>query len=156
MKPFYKYTILFILGIIALLGCKDEVASYDNPFVYITDKFGGSNAAMDCLAKYTSTYYVKLSSKKRTNDLTLYFKVKIGTGLQEGVDYTLDSSTVNSVVFHPNEYEKMIYVNWLPHKVDAQKDNSLAIVLESTNDKEITIGKPGHDKLGVTYTITKQ
>jgi len=158
MKTRSKY-IAFVCGICAVLlsgGCTEEDKPYDVPFVYLTDQFGGTAATMDSEAKYTSTYYVRLSSKKRTEDLSVYYEVFSGDGLQEGIDYTLDDSTPSPLAFPPDVYEMQVRVNWLRHVLDEEKDNSLHLLLESTSDKAVTIGRPGPAGLGKEYVITKE
>lgn len=137
-------------------ACAEEEKAFDAPFVYLTDKYGGISATMDSKALYTATYYVKLSSKLRTGNLEVQYKVVPGDGLQEGVDYSLTATNSNPIVFQPGVYEKTIQINWLPNSLNNTKDNTVRIILESSNDPSVTIGRIGPDKLGSQYTITKQ
>ena len=158
MKLTIRHNILFFSTLMLLLlsACAEEEKPFDAPFVYLTDKFGGISATMDSKARFTATYYVKLSSKLRTENLEVQYKVVTRDGLQEGVDYSLPETNSNPIVFEPGVYEKTIQINWLPNSLNNTKDNSVRIILESSNDPSVTIGRIGPDKLGSEYTITKQ
>lgn len=153
-----KY-IAFVCSLCVMLlagGCVEEEKPYDVPFVYLTDNYGGIAATMDSEAKYTATYYVRLSSKKRTEDLSIYYGVFTGDGLVEGVDYTLNESTPSPLVFAPDVYEMEIKINWLRHELDYEKDNTLHLTLDSISDSSVTLGRPGFSQLGKEYIITKE
>ena len=158
MKLINKYKIIFFsLAVLFLLAsCAEEKEPFDSPFVYLTDRFGGISASMDSEARYTATYYVRLSSKQRTEKLDVNYKFVAGDGLQEGLDYTLPESNVNPIVFEPGVYEKTIQISWLPKKLDGSKNNTLKIVLVSASDPSVTVGRIGPDKLGSEYVITKE
>lgn len=150
------FIILATLLLLLVSSCAEEVKPFDSPFVYLTDKFGGISAPMDSEANFTATYYVKLSSKTRTQNLEVYYKFVAGNGLQEGVDYKIPETNLVPIVFAPGEYEKTIEINWLRNNLDDSKDNTLKIMLESTNDPSVHVGRIGPDKLGSVYTITKE
>lgn len=158
MRIITKHKILLFSTLILLLlsACAEEDKPYDAPFIYLTDKFGGINANMDSEARFTATYYVRLSSKLRTDNLNVFYKIIPGDGLQEGVDYSLPETNSNSIVFEPGVYEKSIQINWLPNNLDDSKNNTLRIILESSSDPLVSIGRIGPDKLGSEYTITKE
>jgi len=158
MKLTIKHKILLFSTLMLLLlsACAEEEKAFDAPFVYLTDKFGGISATMDSKARFTATYYVKLSSKLRTENLEIQYKVVPGDGLQEGVDYSLAEANSNPIVFEPGVYEKTIQINWLPNNLNNTKNNTVRIILVSCNDPSVTIGRIGPDKLGSEYTITKQ
>ena len=111
---------------------------------------------MDSKARYTATYFMKLSSKLRTGNLEVQYKVVPGDGLQEGVDYSLTETNSNPIVFEPGVYEKTIQINWLPNNLNNTKDNTVRIILVSSNDPSVNIGRLGPDKLGSEYTIKKE
>ena len=158
MKLTIKHNILFFFTLMLLLlsACAEEEKAFDAPFVYLTDKFGGISATMDSKARFTATYYVRLSSKLRTENLEVHYKIVPGDGLQEGVDYSLAVANSNPIVFETGVYEKTIQINWLPNSLNNTKNNTVRIVLESSNDPSVTIGRIGPDKFGSQYTITKQ
>ena len=158
MKLTIKHNILLFSTLMLLLlsACAEEEKAFDAPFVYLTDKFGGISATMDSKARFTATYSVKLSSKLRTGNLEVQYKVVPGDGLQEGVDYSLPEANSNPIVFEPGVYEKTIQINWLPNNLNNTKNNTVRIILGSCSDPSVTIGRIGPDKLGSQYTITKQ
>jgi len=48
-----------------------------------------------------------------------------------------------------------IRIKWLPHTVDAQKDNTLTITLTG-NNQNLALGLPGNANRQRVLTITKQ
>ena len=158
MKLTIRHNILFFSTLMLLLlsACAEEDKPLDAPFVYLTDKFGGISATMDSKARYTATYFMKLSSKLRTGNLEVQYKVVPGNGLQEGVDFSLTETNSNPIVFEPGVYEKTIQINWLPNNLNNTKDNTVRIILVSSNDPSVNIGRLGPDKLGSEYTIKKE
>jgi hypothetical protein len=155
-KNKYLNIICSIFVLLMAGGCAEEDKPFDSPFIYLTDKFGGTSATMDSGAKYTSTYYMRLSSKTLTDELIVNYDLVVGEGLVKGLDYTIVDSTASPLKFKSGVYEKVIQVNWLPHAVISSKDNSLTISLTSTNQPEINLGRPGPGKLGSIYKITKE
>lgn len=149
------FSCIVLLSTITACSVEEE-QPFDSPFVYLTDRFGGQSAQMDSEAKFTATYYLRLSSKTRTENLSVEYDIIVGDGLQDGKDYTLDATTASPIIFEPGVYEKIIKINWLPNELDEQKDNTLTIQLSSTNDNSVTIGKIGPNKLGSTYVIKKE
>ena len=155
LKNTYKSLFFIIFGIILISCSNEEEVPSDSPFVYLQDRFGGTSATMDSEARFTATYTVYLSSKVRTNNLTVDYKISTGDGLTEGLDYTLSDSEDLSLVFEPGVYEQSLSINWLPNKLDYSKDNTLTIELISVSDPDVTIGRVGPNKLGSKYVIKK-
>lgn len=157
MNAITKYYKLFLgISLFFLVSCAEEDKPFDSPFVYITDKYNGTSSTMDSKAKYTATYYVRLSSKAFDSDVAVNYELLPGDGLTKDVDYALVDSTASPLVFKKGIYEKVVQIKWLAHTLDKTKDNSLHIKLTSTNVENITIGKLGPDKIGSEYIITKQ
>ena len=82
------------------------------------------------------------------------YEIKVGDGLQTGVDYEL-VTTGNTLTFEPGVYDMPIRIKWLPHTVDAQKDNTLTITLTG-NNQNLALGLPGNANRQKVLTITKQ
>ncbi|QVY66870.1 hypothetical protein [Polaribacter sp. Q13] len=139
-----KKIILPLLAIIlTLTSCnKEEIEVYDEPFVHINfNNISTSN--INSNRRDIVSYYVYLSTKPLAKDLLLDYSIIIGDGLQEGVDFKI-ITTEYPLVFPIGIYRRPIQIQWLDHVLDAEKDNTLTIKLNS-NNLGITVGFPGPD-----------
>lgn len=154
---------LFLLGftlIFALGGpscSKNDPVIFDDAFVYLADANGSSASTVDWDSQnYLATYYVHLVSPTISGEVQVTYDVVVGDGLTEGVDFKTVASTASPITFLKGIYTMPIRIEWLKHELDATKDNTLRIVLRSCSDPAVRIGKPGPDRLGAEYTITKR
>ena len=148
---------IWLLGLaIALMtACnKEEFSGYDMPFVRISTETGASSTTVLSNVRNINTYVVTLSSRPLTTPLVVNYEIKVGDGLQTGVDYEL-VTTGNTLIFEPGVYDMPIRIKWLPHTVDAQKDNTLTITLTG-NNQNLALGLPGNANRQRVLTITKQ
>lgn len=156
MKNLKVFSIIASLVVISLClsGCDDgQPEVFDQPFVYIANQAGASNVTVVSDMNAVNTYTVYLSSKALDSNLTVYYEVIVGAGLQPGIDFQLVTQG-NSLTFLPGIYDMPIRVKWLPHKVDPDKDNTLVIRLLST-DPAVNIGYPGPAHNQSELVITK-
>ena len=149
-----KKIILLALCFISLNSCEKQEIIFDHPFVYITKNINStaSSEEVDGEASFQSTYYIILSSKTLSQELTVNYDFVPGNGLKEGVDYELPAA--RSVVFTVGLYEIPIRIRWLSRKVNPNEDNTLKIELTG-NSQNFTIGFPGPAKNNSVFTITK-
>ena len=156
-----KYRLLSIIVIAAslllnLAGCSDRPSDFvfRDYFVSISSESGDvSSSVLSSSDNLVLQYPVRLVSQEREEDLTVEFEVIPGDGVQEGVDYVLPAR--KSVTFSNKEYLKYIRINYLKHKLDEGKDNTLVIRLTSTSDPSVGIGYPGPSKRFSSHTVTK-
>ncbi len=152
MKAF-KY-ILYVLWIGTVFSScnKDEFVPYDNPFFYIHFQ-NSSEVNIASNRNETVNYKVYFSTKRQFEPVTLNYTIVTGNGLQEGVDFEIINTT-RSLVFAPGIIEMPVTIRWISNPIDINKDNSLTIKLLD-NDKNITVGLPGPDKLQAQLKFIK-
>ena len=138
-----KIILQILVVIITLTSCnKEEITVFDEPFVHIN--FNDiSIANINSNRKDIVSYYIYLSSKPLDKDMLLDYSIIIGDGLKEGVDFKI-LTTEYPLVFPIGIYRRPIQIQWLDNNLDATKDNTLKIKLES-NNLNINIGFPGPD-----------
>lgn len=147
--------ILAAMAAILLFSC-EEKEPYDNPFVYVIqadDSTYAASSTVSSQAAVVRTYYICLSSKILNEDLVVDYSFTVGDGLTAGVDFER-ITTGNQAIFQPGVFAIPIRIRWLPNTVDAEKDNSITIRIESSN-LGITLGFPGPDQLSRQHTIRK-
>lgn len=154
---------LFLLGASLFLAAgssscsKNDPVIFDDAFVYLADANGASASAVDWDSQnYLATYYVYLVSPAISGDVQVTYDLVVGSGLAEGVDFKTVPSTASPITFTKGIYTMPIRIEWLKHELDATKDNTVRIVLRSCSDPSVQIGRPGPDRLGAEYTITKR
>lgn len=151
----FGFTLLFALGS-SSCSTNDPVV-FDDAFVYLADANGASSSTVDWDSQnYLATYYVYLVSPAISGDVQVTYDLVVGNGLAEGVDFKTVASTASPITFTKGIYTMPIRIEWLKHELDATKNNTLRIVLRSCSDPSVQIGKPGPDRLGSEYTITKR
>jgi hypothetical protein len=138
-----KILLQILVVITTLTSCnKDEITVFDEPFVHIN--FNDiSIANINSNRKDIVSYYIYLSSKPLDKDMLLDYSIIIGDGLKEGVDFKI-LTTEYPLVFPIGIYRRPIQIQWLDNNLDATKDNTLKIKLDS-NNLNINIGFPGPD-----------
>jgi len=146
--------IFAILQIAASCGL-DESTVFDTPFINVTTSDGSYQTIVGSDVNNINTYYINLSSHEMTEEVTVNYKITVGAGLEEGIDYSIVTSG-NSVIFKPGVYKMPIRIRWMPHALaDEDADNTMTIELES-NDRGFTLGLPGPSGLSKSLTITKK
>lgn len=149
-----------MVALLAMVAClltacdKDETTYMDQPFVRIATEQGTSSVVVKTDVKNINTYNVILSAPRQTDNLTVDYEVTVGDGLQAGVDFEM-VTTGNSLLFLPGIFDMPIRIQWLPHKVDPTKDNTIRIRLTG-NSKNYNLGMPGPDHLQSELVIEKQ
>lgn len=147
-----KSFLIAIISLFSLSSCVNELEPYDNPFIYLSSK-GASSASVSQIAQVAGEYTIHLSSKTLTEPLVIDYSITAGDGLTEGVDYRIITQGRQATI-QPGLFEYNIRIMWLPHKLDATKDNTLTIKLES-NSLNFTMGLPGPDSLQKELVIRK-
>lgn len=153
MKP-----ILFLMGIcLAVFSCTmNDPIVFDGAFVYIADENGNYSSTVDWESNaYLATYNINLVMPGMNGNVTVEYEIVAGDGLTEGSDYRLIPSTSSPVTFVKGVYKMPIRIEWMKHELDAQKDNTLKIILTDCSDDRIILGLPGPDQIGKEYIITK-
>ncbi len=129
-----------------------------NKYVTFTDSFvafdstKSSVVSVDAEGEFTGSYVVHLTGEKPDSPVTVSFEVTCGDGLKEGVDFEVATSG-GKITFLPGIYDNSIKINWLPHDIDASKDNTVTISLVDAGG--VTLGMPGPDKSMKNITIRK-
>ena len=137
-----KYT-LILAATVLLTGCaKNELPLFDEPFVYVETSTGADVAVVGADMKATVTYYIGISCPAFTEPIGVNFSVTCGSGLAEGVDYTVVTPG-NTVSFLPGIWR-------MP------KDNTVTIAITGTSPDSFTIGFPGPAAKGSKLVITKK
>ena len=72
--------------------------------------------------------------------------------MAEGTDYKV-ATAGGKITFLPGVYDQVIKIDWLPHDIDASKDNTVTISLVSAEG--VTLGYPGPDKLMKDLVLRK-
>jgi len=138
-----KILLQILVVIITLTSCnKDEITVFDEPFVHINFN-NVSTSNINSNRKDIVSYYIYLSSKPLDKDMLLDYSIIIGDGLKEDVDFKI-LTTEYPLVFPIGIYRRPIQIQWLDNNLDATKDNTLKIKLDS-NNLNINIGFPGPD-----------
>ncbi len=132
------------------LSCNKYVLFSDSFVAFDTSK--SSVVSVDADGEFTGSYTVHLTGEKPSSPVTVKFEVTCGDGLKEGVDYKVATSG-NSITFLPGIYDNTIKIDWLPHNIDATKDNTVTISLIDAG--EVGLGMPGPDKSLKSITIRK-
>lgn len=152
MKRILKNILLFAGLCLTLAGC--------NKYTLFTDAFvafdvdTSSATTVDASGSWTGVYYIDYTGETQKETLTVTFSIKKGEGLTEGIDYEIITKG-RTLTFLPGIFSLPIRIKWLPSPLDASKDNSLTITLETSSDPKTALGHPGPDSLNKSITIYK-
>lgn len=152
IKMKHWYILIGVLFIFSACNCNEDIIN-DNTYLHIMADNGSSNVTIGSDVKNIATYSVFLSSRLISDKFDVSYKITVGDGLTEGIDYQL-ITTGTTLSFLPGIYDMPIRVRWLPHTVDSTKDNTLKITLVS-NTLGLTMGVPGPSGLQRELVITK-
>lgn len=140
----------FFIALALLCSCeKHQEVYFDTPFVRIEDT--GGNAAMNIDHTLDNLLtelrvVVSASSNYFTEPITVEYDVIAGDGLQEGVDFRIQSSHRSPLTFSPGTYTLPIRVIWYKATdFDPDKDNTLTLRLTGASIPEMLLGVPGPD-----------
>ncbi|MBP1677675.1 MAG: hypothetical protein H6Q20_2234 [Bacteroidetes bacterium] len=151
----FKKIILFTALILSVTSCGlDDTEPYNLKYIHIMmDEVSSTNVSAK--AKVVGVYNVYLSSEAFTESVEVSYKIEVGDGLKEGVDFNM-ITTGDKLVFLPGVFEMPIRIQWLPNiNLDPEKNNTLKIVLLS-NNRGYSIGLPGPDHNQSSFTIIKK
>lgn len=132
---------------------KNEHERYDLHFVHIMDN-GSTSINVSEKANSIGTYNIYLSAPQFLEPVTVTYKITVGAGLTEGVDYELVNAA-ESVTFLPGIYDMSVRIRWKANPVDPAADNTIKIELLRASSGAYSIGLPGKDQLQKSLTITK-
>ncbi|MGN7783324.1 hypothetical protein ACTJIJ_02305 [Niabella sp. 22666] len=150
MKQLLIYS---LLALVFFTACsKDEIQPNQLQFIHIMDN-ESSAVSVSEKANSVSTYNIYFSTPQNFEAVTVTYKITVGNGLVEGVDYQL-INTGNSLTFLPGIYDMPVRIRWIANPIDTTKNNTLTIELVS-NDKNIPMGLPGPDGKQKSLIITK-
>lgn len=90
----------------------------------------------------TCAYYVHYAGTLADEAITVNYSITAGDGLKEGIDYEIVTKG-GKLNFLPGIYNVPIRIRFMPNTLDAAKDNTLTIRLESCSVPSITLGMPG-------------
>lgn len=149
--------IICLLAAAFAVSCKDhDDVVFGDYFVSIKDEAGMSAGIVSQTSNnFVTTYYVYMTAPLSDHDISVAYDVEVGAGLQEGVDFRIQSTTVSPLVFAPGTDRMPIRIVWLRHALDPDADNTVTLRLTSCSEG-YGIGYPGPQRKFSTYTITKQ
>lgn len=129
----------------------NKITLFDEAFVAF-DTAKSSVVSINATGEFTGSYTLHYTGPKPSAPIVVNFVVTCGNGLAEGVDYKV-ATAGGKITFMPGIYEQVIKIDWLPHEIDASKDNTVTISLVSADG--VTLGYPGPDKLMKDLVIRK-
>ena len=132
------------------LSC-NKIETFNDSFIAF-DSTKSSAVSVDAEGEFTGSYAVRYTGPKPSSPITVTFAVTCGDGLAEGVDYKVATSG-GRITFLPGVYDQVIKIDWLPHDIDTEKDNTVTISLVSADG--VALGYPGPDKLLKDIVIRK-
>ena len=150
MKKIIAYVVL-LAG--ALCSCTDRI-HFEAPYFVCFMPEESSSTLVNAAGTLVGTYKVHLSTVKPENTIVVKWDVFPGSGMAEGVDYSIETSG-KSLQFYPGVYDREIKIRWLKHAIDPTKDNTVTIRLIECSDSEILLGMPGPSKKNKEIIITK-
>ena len=139
-----------VVMFLTALSC-NRIETFSDSFIAF-DSAKSSAVSVDAEGEFTGSYAVRYTGPKPSSPITVTFAVTCGDGLAEGVDYKVATSG-SKITFLPGVYDQVIKIDWLPHDIDAEKDNTVTISLVSADG--VALGYPGPDKLMKNLTIKK-
>lgn len=142
--------IIILAAVVLLLGCeKHQEVFFDTPFVRIEDTGGKASMDIDHTLDNMLTeirVVVSASANYFTGPITVEYETIVGDGLEEGVDFKIQSSHRSPLTFSPGTYSLPIRVIWYKSaSFDPAKDNTLTLRLTGTSIPEMLLGVPGPD-----------
>ncbi|WP_127127044.1 hypothetical protein [Pseudoflavitalea rhizosphaerae] len=153
MKSFRNILYLFVSVFLFSACSKNENDTYDLRYVHIMDN-ESSTVNISDKANVVSTYGIYLSGPQVLEPITVAYKITVGDGLTEGVDYEL-INPASEVEFLPGIYDMPVRIRWMANPVDPAKNNTVVIELLSVSNPAFNLGLPGKDQLQRKLTITK-
>ncbi|MCF0176262.1 MAG: hypothetical protein HUJ94_05435 [Bacteroidales bacterium] len=128
-------------------SCDHFMDVLDQPFVMVTDEEGLSQMNILATAKdLQTTVTISTSSRLMDSDVTISYKVIVGDGLRQGVDFTLKGALEGDLVFVPGVYRKNLYFNWYSNpSLDTSKDCSVTVEITGCSNPEYHIGELTYD-----------
>lgn len=141
-----------------MLACdRNRPVVFDGAFVHVSDErgFTSSEVSWESNANLV-TYYVNLVCPGDFGEVTVDYELVVGNGLEEGVDFKHIASTAGPLSFPSGVYRRPVRIEWLRHEIDPSRDNSVRIRLTGCDHPKVMLGKPGPDRLGREYMITKK
>lgn len=151
--------ILSLFAALALLcACERHTeVFFDTPFVRIEDANGMSSMDIDRnLNNLLTDIRIVISASKEyfTEPVTIAYEIIVGDGLQEGVDFKIQSSQRSPLTFSPGTYSLPIRVIWYKSSsYDPSKDHTLTFRLTSSSVPEMLLGLPGPDHKRNEFTF---
>lgn len=139
------------------VSCYDhEDTIFSDYYVCIKDEGGASSGVVSRTSNnFVTTYYIYMTAPLSDHDISVTYEMEIGDGLQEGVDFRVQSTTMSPIVFEPGTTRMPVRIVWLRHELDPEADNTLTIRLTSCSEG-YAIGYPGPNHRFSAYTVTKQ
>ncbi len=137
-------------AVLLLMSC-NRIETFSDSFVAF-DQAKSSTVSIDAEGEFTGSYTVRYTGPKPSSPITITFSVTCGDGLAEGVDYRVATSG-GKITFLPGVYDQVIRIDWLPHDIDTEKDNTVTISLLSADG--VSLGYPGPDNLMKDMVIRK-
>lgn len=141
---------MLMLIAVSAASC-NKITLFDEAFVAF-DTAKSSVVSINATGEFTGSYTLHYTGPKPSAPIVVNFVVTCGNGLAEGVDYKV-ATAGGKITFMPGIYEQVIKIDWLPHEIDASKDNTVTISLVSADG--VTLGYPGPDKLMKDLVIRK-
>ncbi|QEC42911.1 hypothetical protein [Pseudobacter ginsenosidimutans] len=153
MKLSRNILYLFVSVLLFSACSKNENDTYDLRYVHIMDN-ESSTVNISDKANVVSTYGIYLSGPQVLEPVTVTYKITVGDGLTEGVDYEL-INPASEVKFLPGIYDMPVRIRWMANPVDPAKNNTVVIELLSVSNPAFNLGLPGKDQLQIRLIITK-
>lgn len=153
MKLSRSILFLIISAFIFSSCSKKEHETYDLRFVHIMDN-ESSTVTVSAKGNSIGTYNIYLSAPQFLEPISVNYKITVGAGLTEGVDYEL-LNPATSVTFLPGIYDMPVRIRWKANPVNPASDNSVKIELTGVSNSLFVIGLPGKDQLQRSLIITK-
>lgn len=151
--------ILLILGAVAILGsCNiNEAILFDSAFIHILSEDGATSSTVSWESNaLLKNYYVTYVSPD-TDAMEATYKIVVGDGLTEGVDFNLVQGDYEGTLsFSSGIYQRNLRIEWLKSAIDSDKDNSVTIEVTGCDKSGVALGRPGPASYGKTHVITKK
>lgn len=152
-----NYHVKYIISVLALLifsACgMEETEPYDVKYIHIM-KDEAASTSVNVKANSVASYYVYLSSALTLDTVDVFYQVKVGDGLQQGLDFNRITKR-DTLQFLPGIFAMPVRIQWLPNQnLDWSKNNSIQIVLVG-NNRGYAVGFPGSSHNQSILTINK-
>lgn len=156
-----RKALLHILAVVTafsgLVSCvPDEYPEPYTSYAYLADGTGSSSAVISNQEeKLVSSLSVTISIDMEDfkSPISVYYDLKVGNGLKEGVDFELDKKTSSPIVFKPGSFSMPLNITWFRNPdLDPAKDNSLEVKLTGSDMSSMKMGQPGGYKSSFVFT----